>query len=386
MNRLQIVGGSYRLGIGAAIVALCFAIGLRDQTIDILIPGALWASVLVVAKELTAERWKVLPGAAACLIALLFPQSIYYLPVFVFVTFGIERMRRVVLMSMLAIIAHRVPGELLVIMATMSGLVLIVELLEERYHRYRIDYIEESDAHLRYERMLTEVEARHLKEVAQSSRESVLSERNRIARSLHDYIGHTVSSAIMQLEAYKAVHLDEAPARQKEQLQTVIDTLKSGMVDIRSSIHHLHDESFDLEASWSELAAKYPSLQVTVAAVDADGLSFEQKSELLRLTGECIANTVKHSDARHVRIVLARAKDWYALTVRDDGSTDPGVIRVGMGLRGMRAFAEMQGGYFDSGYDGGFYVHIRIRGRRDLHAERLRAAKRPPASVKQEAK
>lgn len=380
------VGEPFRLGISVSLVALCFAIGLRYREVDVLLPGGLWMLGLILSAELVSPRWKPALGIAACVGGILAPQTLYYLPAILLVTRRTDPLLRIGTLVMPILIRPTIEVDLLVVMALMIGLILIIERIEERYQRYRADYLSEADAHLEYERLLTEVEASRLQELERRSKESVLEERNRIARSLHDYIGHTVSSAIMQLEAYKAVHQNVLEQSGSEaQLQTVIDTLKSGMVDIRSSIHHLHDDSIDMESHWEVLIARFPRLKISVSSVDPIGLDFDQKSQILRIAGECVANTVKHSDATKVRIILARTTQWYALTVRDDGSIDPGEIRTGIGLRGMRAFAEAQGGHFDCGYDRGFYVHLRIRGRRDMQGERTRAAKRPPAALPHEA-
>lgn len=81
---------------------------------------------------------------------------------------------------------------------------------------------------------------------------AILTERNRIARELHDSIGHTLSSSILQVEALKILP-DSATKIGLNQLQ---ETLNNGMDDIRNSIHNLHRESFDLRSRIENLLSE----------------------------------------------------------------------------------------------------------------------------------
>ena len=80
---------------------------------------------------------------------------------------------------------------------------------------------------------------------------ATLNERNRIAREIHDSVGHLLSRSILQLGALKAVH------RQEPELNAQLDTLKStlsqAMDSIRESVHDLHEESIDLRSQLETL-------------------------------------------------------------------------------------------------------------------------------------
>src|SRR5690554_1273897 len=71
---------------------------------------------------------------------------------------------------------------------------------------------------------------------------AILTERNRIAKELHDAVGHALSSSILQVESIKIISKEDLV---KDKLATLQDTLTKGMDDIRTSIHNLHNESFD---------------------------------------------------------------------------------------------------------------------------------------------
>ena len=78
---------------------------------------------------------------------------------------------------------------------------------------------------------------------------ATLKERNRIAREIHDNVGHMLSRAILQMGALSTVY-EEEPLH--GQLLKVNDTLNLAMNNIRESVHDLHDDSVDLKQALLE--------------------------------------------------------------------------------------------------------------------------------------
>jgi signal transduction histidine kinase len=83
---------------------------------------------------------------------------------------------------------------------------------------------------------------------------ATLNERNRIAREIHDNVGHLLSSAILQAGALLTINHDE---KTRDNLETLNDTLSQAMDSIRASVHKLYDESIDLDAQVKELVKKF---------------------------------------------------------------------------------------------------------------------------------
>ena len=79
---------------------------------------------------------------------------------------------------------------------------------------------------------------------------ATLKERNRIAREIHDNVGHLLTRTILQMGALMTIHKEE-PLH--EQLSLVKDNLDVAMNNIRESVHDLHDESVDLKQAITEL-------------------------------------------------------------------------------------------------------------------------------------
>ena len=80
---------------------------------------------------------------------------------------------------------------------------------------------------------------------------ATLTERNRIAREIHDNVGHMLTRSILQTGALQIINKDE---KLKELLAELKSTLDGAMTSIRESVHDLHDDSIDLKRVLSEMA------------------------------------------------------------------------------------------------------------------------------------
>lgn len=192
---------------------------------------------------------------------------------------------------------------------------------------------------------------------------SILEERNRIARELHDHIGHTISSAIVQAEAHKVLYLqndNNADQNAINALDKLIDTLKTGMRDIRTSLHHLHDTSLDLESKLREISTAYPTIATHLTVFDTDALPYDIKRQLLRAISEILTNSAKHSDATKMKISIIKQTTFYEIVAKDNGSRPVDTLTMGMGFNSLIDLAKSCHGRFSYGYDRGFYVHLTL--------------------------
>lgn len=130
----------------------------------------------------------------------------------------------------------------------------------------RLIYLEKKYRSLRdtYQELLLSLEAKNRDLLEKQDYEiklATLNERNRIARDIHDNIGHVLSSTLLQVGALLAVNPD-GPMR--ESLLALKQTLSSGMDSIRQSIHDLHDTSIDLhnEILWHYQGFHFLSCQL----------------------------------------------------------------------------------------------------------------------------
>ena len=164
------------------------------------------------------------------------------------------------------------------------------------------------------------------------SQTSAQSERVRIARDLHDILGHHMTALILNLEV--ANHKTEGEGREKVELSLALAKLL--LSEIRTAVGELReDDVIDLQQSIGKLVAGIPTLEIDVDFSTAPPIrNVELADALLRCTQEGITNVLRHSDATKCQIAIGLDGDKCVLTVTDNGK--PGEeIEPGNGFKGM---------------------------------------------------
>jgi signal transduction histidine kinase len=170
---------------------------------------------------------------------------------------------------------------------------------------------------------------------------AVLEERTRIARDIHDALGHSLTSLIVQLHALKYM-LHEGPPQAQDAVQNMLGVAKQSLEEIRSSVHTLASDSTWLGLtplrSLISQAEKHTGLKMELQADELDiPLSREIAISLYRVLQEAITNTLRHSDASHLKIIVKEQSGSIHLSIQDDGSiTRKNKIKPGFGLMGMQ--------------------------------------------------
>lgn len=160
-------------------------------------------------------------------------------------------------------------------------------------------------------------------------------ERNRIARDIHDNVGHLLSSALLQTGALKAINQEEKLAVPLNQLQ---ETITEGMNSIRDSVHDLYDESLSLSLACQNILLNFTFCEVEIAGVFPESISKEYKLACIMLIKEALANVMKHSNADKVTIGFMNHPGFYKLTIEDNGTQNKEKTpsEIGIGLIGMQ--------------------------------------------------
>ena len=196
-------------------------------------------------------------------------------------------------------------------------------------------------------------------------------ERNRLAREIHDTLGHTLTGIIMGADAGLAL-FDVAPEESKKRMQIVAQSARDGLTDVRRSIKALRPdalERFTLEQALEGLVENFRLTTSSQIAYfqEAEELKLDTDEEdaLYRVVQEGLTNAVRHGKADRIEIRITRTGDVVTVRVRDNGS---GCARPeeGFGLRHMRERLEMLGGtlaYGNLGRDDGdgyigFYILV----------------------------
>jgi len=167
-----------------------------------------------------------------------------------------------------------------------------------------------------------------------------VAERERIARDLHDVLGHTLSVIILKSELAGKL-IDRDPERAKAEIDDVERTSRAALAEVRSTIRGYRANSLE-----SELKQAKATLETAGVVVRSDSaeipLTPAQESVVALVVREAVTNVVRHAGARNCLLRLQRVKSNCRLEIHDDGRGGGPV--EGNGLRGMRERIEALGG------------------------------------------
>jgi two-component system sensor histidine kinase DesK len=172
-----------------------------------------------------------------------------------------------------------------------------------------------------------------------------VAERERIARDLHDVLGHTLSVILMKAElAGRLVSLD--PARATAEIGDVEQTARFALREIREAIagYRARGLAAEIEAASRTLDAAGVAMVTEGNPFHAASLSAQEETALALALREAVTNIVRHASAKTCRLLFIAESGHRCMVIEDDGPNC--VVREGNGLRGMRERIESLGGHF----------------------------------------
>lgn len=190
---------------------------------------------------------------------------------------------------------------------------------------------------------------------------ATLKERNRIAREIHDNVGHMLSRAILVVGALKTVNQNEQLKIPMEQLE---QTLNEAMTSVRKSVHDLHDESVNLKEVLESLAEEFTFCTVQMEYDMGYDIPKEIKYSFIAIVKEALNNVMRHSNATEVH-VLVREHPWlYQLIIEDNGTMGENEVDIaesdGIGIQNMKERVRMLQGTMQVQKQNGFRIFITI--------------------------
>jgi signal transduction histidine kinase len=187
---------------------------------------------------------------------------------------------------------------------------------------------------------------------AQAEELATTQERNRVARDIHDGLGHHLTVVQMQVQAARAV-LATDPERADAVLAKAQDSATGALAEVRRSVAALREERARpplapaLEALAADASAAGVPTRLAVAG-EVRPLAAEAEESLFRAAQEALTNVRKHAGARSATVELDfRGPGTVRLQVHDDGRGLPGGAGGGFGLVGIRERAARLGGRLD---------------------------------------
>lgn len=195
---------------------------------------------------------------------------------------------------------------------------------------------------------------------------ATLSERNRIAREIHDNVGHMLSRTILQIGALLVVYKDNPVC---QQLESIHGTLDQAMTSIRESVHDLHDDSIDLKMSLKECARDIEAkFKVTIDYDISSDMPREVKYCIISIVKEALSNAVKHSNGNMIHIIVREHPGFYQLSVTDNGTSttthsldmDQLMNQSGIGIRNIKDRVDALQGTLRIHNKTGFQIFVSI--------------------------
>ncbi len=193
---------------------------------------------------------------------------------------------------------------------------------------------------------------------------AILSERNRIAREIHDNVGHMLTRSLLQTGALQVINKDETLSQPIQQLH---DTLNTAMTSIRNSVHDLHDDAIHLESVIRDIIKQTETLHVTLDYKIETEVPKKIKYAFIAIVREALHNVEKHSDADRVHIIIKEHPALYQLLIEDNGSCSnlknyraDEYAGAGIGLANMRERIQSLGGNINFTAENGFRIFISL--------------------------
>lgn len=161
---------------------------------------------------------------------------------------------------------------------------------------------------------------------------ATVAERERIARDLHDLLGHTLSVIVLKAELASRL-MERDPKRAAVEVDEVERISRTALAEVRAAVSGYRGLRLATELEGARRTLEAAGIAVET---DVDGVELpDARDEVLALAvREAITNVIRHADARTVHIELRNRRDGVRLTVTDDGRG--GDAPEGSGLRGMR--------------------------------------------------
>lgn len=188
---------------------------------------------------------------------------------------------------------------------------------------------------------------------------AAVAERERIARDLHDVLGHTLSLIVLKSELAGRL-IATNPQRATEEIAEVERTARTALAEVREAIggYRARGLAAEIEAARKTLNTAGVTLHVEAVDSTETKLTATEESVLALALREAVTNIVRHAHAHTCRLRFVTANGQRRFIIEDDGQNI--TEREGNGLRGMRERIESLGGHLLLNRDIGTRLELQL--------------------------
>lgn len=190
-------------------------------------------------------------------------------------------------------------------------------------------------------------------------------ERNRLAREIHDSLGHTLTGISAAIDACITTVVQQ-PEETKERLEAIAGITRQGLEEVRRSVHELKPnptESVNLEYALTKMISNINAMTNTKvnfkSSVGKLRLVDDEENTIYRVVQESITNAIRHGKASMIWVTINQTETDIFITVKDNG-TGTKKINKGFGLTHITERVQMLNGTVSFNGENGFLVKARI--------------------------
>ena len=203
---------------------------------------------------------------------------------------------------------------------------------------------------------------------------TVLRERNRISREIHDSVGHALSTAMIQLSAMERIaEVNNDPLG--EMAKSLREFINESFQDVKKAVKDLKPdeyENFEGVIRITEACKTFEKLSGVKVKINISEdkwiLSTKQSQNLYRVTQEILSNALRHGKATEIKIIMNYLENEMVMSFKDNGVGTDKIEETGVGLKSIRERIQELDGMItiESKKGEGFFVKITIPKEREI--------------------
>lgn len=239
---------------------------------------------------------------------------------------------------------------------------ILLSYFTEQLLGYQMKLHSMRDASMEHDMLMEQMNHQLIEKQNAQIYNATLKERNRIAREIHDNVGHMITRSILQVGAIGVINTDE---KLKAPISDLKSTLDTAMDSMRKSVHDLYDESVDLRQALAKLKPTDSAFAFSLEYDCEDDVPRDVKYAFIAIAKEAVNNAVKHSNGDEIRIIVREHPAFYQLEIMDNGtSVDErslsGETGDGIGIKNIKERVAAIGGTMRIKADDGFMIFVTL--------------------------
>lgn len=230
---------------------------------------------------------------------------------------------------------------------------------------YAVGQIQENEFISKKLRMISLINKKLQRYAVVTERIGENNERKRLAREIHDTVGHALAGVAAGIDAC-IVMIDSNPEATKSQLKVISKVVRQGMVDVRKSLNKLRPGALEKQGfkeAIEKMIDDFGSLSEVNIKLDyrLKDVDLENTTEdiLFRIIQESMTNSVRHGGASQINISLYMEENNLCLYIKDNG-IGCSEISYGFGLKQMKERVAIINGKVKFDGTNGFMVMVKI--------------------------